>query len=239
MVFHADDAKEWAARGESVILVRVETSPEDVGGMEVARGVLTCRGGMTSHAALVARQRGKPCVVGCAALSIDYEAGRMTADGRQVAEGDWLSLDGATGRVFAGKLTPRPSEVVETLISGQRVAEPSSIAARYQRVLAWADAHRRLGVRANADTPEQSLEAVALGAEGIGLTRTEHMFFQDDRIDAMRRMIVAPDAEGRRQSLAPILAMQRDDFAGIFLGHGRPPGDHPHPGPALARVPAA
>ena len=223
VVFHADDAKAWAARGEPVILVRVETSPEDVGGMEVARGILTSRGGMTSHAALVARQRGKPCVVGCAALSVDYESARLTAAGRELAEGDWLSLDGATGRVFVGEMVPRPSEVVETLIGGRGVAEPGSIAARYQRVLAWADAHRRLGVRANADTPEQSLEAVALGAEGIGLTRTEHMFFQDDRIDAMRRMIVAPDAEGRRKSLAPILAMQRSDFAGIFRAMaGRP-----------------
>jgi pyruvate,orthophosphate dikinase len=223
VVFHADDAKAWAARGEPVILVRVETSPEDVGGMEVARGILTSRGGMTSHAALVARQRGKPCVVGCAALAVDYQAGCLTAGGRRLTEGDWLSLDGATGRVFVGEMSPRPSEVVETLISGQRSPEPGSIAERYQRVLGWADAHRRLGVRANADTPEQSLEAVALGAEGIGLTRTEHMFFQADRVDAMRRMIVAPDAEGRRSSLAPVLAMQRSDFVGIFRAMaGRP-----------------
>ena len=191
--------------------------------MEVARGILTSRGGMTSHAALVARQRGKPCVVGCAGLAIDYEAGCLTAAGRRLNEGDWLSLDGATGRVFVGEMAPRPSEVVETLVSGRRAAEPGGIAERYLRVLAWADAHRRLGVRANADTPEQSLEAVALGAQGIGLTRTEHMFFQGDRIDAMRRMIVASDAEGRRRSLEPILAMQRADFVGIFRAMaGRP-----------------
>ncbi len=222
VVFHADDAKAWAARGEAVILVRQETSPEDVGGMEAARGILTSRGGMTSHAALVARQRGKPCVVGCAMLAIDYEAGRLTAAGQPVAEGDWISLDGATGRVFLGEMAPRPSEVVEALLGGG-AAEPGGIAERYRRVLAWADAHRRLGVRANADTPEQSREAIALGAEGIGLTRTEHMFFEEDRIQAMRRMIVAADKEGRRAALAELLGMQRGDFAGIFRAMaGRP-----------------
>ncbi|MDQ7088306.1 MAG: pyruvate, phosphate dikinase [Acidobacteriota bacterium] len=223
IVFHADDAKAMAARGESVVLVRVETSPEDVGGMEAARGILTARGGMTSHAALVARQRGKPCVVGCSGIEIDYQAGTLKAGERVLAEGEWICLDGTTGKVYSGKMAPNPSEVVAALVQGTISLESSDIARRYVRMLEWADEFRRLGVRTNADTPDQSAEAVALGAEGIGLTRTEHMFFEGQRIDAVRKMIIADSAEGRRRALAEILPMQREDFIGIFRAmQGRP-----------------
>ncbi|RMG44519.1 MAG: pyruvate, phosphate dikinase [Acidobacteria bacterium] len=223
LTFHAEDAKAAAARGEPVILARIETSPEDVGGMEAARGIVTARGGMTSHAALVARQRGKPCVVGCQGIQIDYRKAELRASGRTLREGDWISLDGTTGKIYAGPMEPRPSEVVQVLVEGSRRAEESPIAQRYMRILEWADAHRRLGVRANADTPRQAEEAVALGAEGIGLCRTEHMFFEGDRVTAMRRMILAEDEEGRRAALEALLPMQREDFAGIFRAmQGRP-----------------
>ena len=223
VVFHAVDAKRRAAAGEDVILVRVETSPEDVGGMEAARGIVTARGGMTSHAALVARQRGKPCVVGAGALVIDYEAGEIRVGDRVVRAGEWISLDGTTGKVYLGRMEPYPSEVVEVLVRGTKRAEESDIARRYIRVLEWADRFRRLGVRTNADTPSQSAEAVALGAEGIGLTRTEHMFFGGNRIASVRKMILAEDEEGRKQALDELLPMQREDFAGIFRAmNGRP-----------------
>ncbi|UCF67549.1 MAG: pyruvate, phosphate dikinase [Acidobacteriota bacterium] len=223
IVFHAEDAKQWAARGESVILARVETSPEDVGGMEVARGILTARGGITSHAALVARQRGKPCVVGCSALRIDYESATLAVGSRVLREGDWISLDGARGQVFDGRMTPHPSEVVQVLTERSRSVDESPVARSYMRILEWADRFRRLGVRANVDTPQQAAEAVALGAEGIGLCRTEHMFFENERITAMRRMILAADEAGRREALAELLPMQREDFAGIFRAmRGRP-----------------
>ncbi len=223
VVFHADDAKKARARREDVILVRIETSPEDVGGMEAARGIVTARGGMTSHAALVARQRGKPCVVGCSALVIDYEKAVMSADGRLVKEGDWISIDGASGRVYVGQITPFPSEVVEVMVRKSRPIEDSPMAQRYKKVLDWAGQFKKLGVRTNADTPGQAAEAVALGAEGIGLCRTEHMFFDARRITSMRKMILAEDADGRRQALAEILPMQREDFVGIFRAmQGRP-----------------
>jgi pyruvate,orthophosphate dikinase len=223
VVFHSEDAKELGAKGEAVVLVRLETSPEDVGGMEAARGILTSRGGMTSHAALVARQRGKPCVVGAGALTIDYERAEMRAGDEVVKEGDWISLDGTTGKVYTGQMKPHPSEVIEALVNKTIDASQSDIASRYVRMLDWADQHRRLRVRTNADTPDQSADAVSLGAEGIGLTRTEHMFFEGDRITAMRRMILADTEEGRRAALEKLLPMQRDDFAGIFRAmNGRP-----------------
>ncbi|MDH3285621.1 MAG: pyruvate, phosphate dikinase, partial [Acidobacteriota bacterium] len=223
VVFHAEDAKTWAARGEPVILARIETSPEDVGGMEAARGIVTTRGGRTSHAALVARQRGKPCVVGCAALRIDYDAGSMHVGDQELREGDWISLDGTSGQVFIGELTAFPSEVVEVLVNGTRAIEDSPVAIRYQRILDWADDIRRLRVRANADTPDQAAQAVALGAQGIGLCRTEHMFFEGERVTAVRRMIMADDAEGRRAALAVLAPMQRYDFVGIFRAMGGRP----------------
>ncbi len=223
VVFHADEAKQAAAKGESVVLVREETSPEDVGGMQAAKGILTARGGMTSHAALVARQLGKPCVVGCTVLAIDYVAETITVAGRVIKLGEWISLDGATGRVFVGQMQAQPSEVEEVVIAGTKPAAESDIARRYVRLLEWADKYRRLGIRANADRPKDAADAVALGAQGIGLTRTEHMFFEGDRIKAMRRMILADDIDERKKALATILPMQRSDFAGIFKAMaGRP-----------------
>ncbi|RMF72639.1 MAG: pyruvate, phosphate dikinase [Acidobacteria bacterium] len=223
VVFHADDAKRLAAEGRDVILVRNETSPEDVGGMKAARGVVTARGGMTSHAALVARQMGKPCVVGCSALEIDYKQALIRIGDRVVREGDPISIDGVTGRVFEGTMTPHPSEVVQALVEGTRDLASSDIARRYARLLEWADEFRRLGVRTNADTPEQSREAVALGAEGIGLCRTEHMFFEGNRVTSVRRMILADDEAGRRAALSELLPMQREDFKGIFRAMGGRP----------------
>ncbi len=223
VVFHADEAKLAAAKGESVVLVREETSPEDVGGMQAAKGILTARGGMTSHAALVARQLGKPCVVGCAVLGIDYVAATITVAGRTIKQGEWISLDGATGRVFIGQMQAQPSEVEEVVIRGTKPAAESDIARRYVRLLEWADKYRRLGIRTNADRPKDAADAVSLGAQGIGLTRTEHMFFEGDRIKAMRKMILADDPAERRQALATILPMQRGDFAAIFRAMaGRP-----------------
>ncbi|GAB4223948.1 MAG: pyruvate, phosphate dikinase [Acidobacteriota bacterium] len=223
VVFHADDAKRLAAEGRDVILVRNETSPEDVGGMKAARGVVTARGGMTSHAALVARQMGKPCVVGCSALEIDYKQALIRIGDRVVREGDPISIDGVTGSVFEGTMTPHPSEVVQALVEGTRDFASSDIARRYARLLEWADEFRRLGVRTNADTPEQSREAVALGAEGIGLCRTEHMFFEGNRVTSVRRMILADDEAGRRAALSELLPMQREDFKGIFRAMGGRP----------------
>ncbi len=216
VVFHADDAKALANKGEAVILVRLETSPEDVGGMKAARGIVTARGGMTSHAALVARQMGKPCVVGAAALEIDYKAATIKVGDRVVKEGEAISIDGVTGKVYVGMMTPHPSEVVEALVTKQRTVESSDIAKRYAKILSWADEFRRLGVRTNADSPAQAEEAIALGARGIGLCRTEHMFFEGDRITSVRKMILAKDEAGRRAALAELLPMQRGDFAGIF-----------------------
>jgi pyruvate,orthophosphate dikinase len=223
VVFHADDAKLQASQGKDVLLVRMETSPEDVGGMEAARGILTSRGGMTSHAALVARQRGKPCIVGCGALDIDYKKGEFRVGGKTIKAGDWISIDGTTGRVYTGQLDPQPSEVVEVMIEKKRKLEDSPMAARYIKILEWSDRYRKLGVRTNADTPGQSAQAIAFGAEGIGLCRTEHMFFEEDRITAVRRMILSEDVEGRKKALAELLPMQREDFIGIFRAmNGRP-----------------
>jgi len=200
IVFHADDAEEWAARGEDVILVRIETSPEDIGGMNVARGILTQRGGMTSHAAVVARGMGTCCVAGCSALIIDYKERTMTVDGTAYKEGDWISLDGSEGTVIEGKVP-----TVEPELSGN-----------FGKLMSWADEIRTLNVRTNADTPHDSEVARQFGAEGIGLCRTEHMFFEGDRIKAVREMILADDEAGRRKALDKLLPYQRDDFYGIF-----------------------
>ncbi len=200
-VFTAEDAEAWAARGETVILVRAETSPEDVGGMHAAAGILTSRGGLTSHAAVVARGWGKCCVVGCGSLAIDAARRTCIAGDRVVAEGDWISIDGTSGEVMRGRLpTVRPS-----------------LGREFHTLMGWADGFRRLGVRTNADTPGDSRVAREFGAEGIGLCRTEHMFFATpERISAMREMILADSTEGRVRALAKLLPFQREDFDGIF-----------------------
>jgi pyruvate, orthophosphate dikinase len=228
LVFFADDAAAWRARGETVILARHETSPEDIRGMAAAEGFLTAFGGMTSHAALVARQMGKVAIVGCGALSFDYEARRATvatiAGGERVlSEGDWISIDGLAGEVIEGRLETRPPEVVEVLVDRARDPRSAPTYQRFAKLLAWADAARRLGVRANADQPDQARVAVAFGAQGIGLCRTEHMFFGEGKIGPMREMIVAETHEERRDALAKLLPLQREDFRGLFIEMaGRP-----------------
>ena len=221
-VFDPDVAEQRAAAGDAVILVREETTPEDFHGIVAARAVLTSRGGMTSHAAVVARGMGKCAVVGAKELHVDATQRRLSVDGTTIAEGDWLTLDGATGRVFAGALPTIPSEVIR-VISGQTRASEAPAYLAFERLMKRADKVRRLKVRANADTPHDARVARGFGAEGIGLCRTEHMFFEGDRITAMREMIVARDEMGRRRALAKLLPMQRHDFEGIFEAmHGYP-----------------
>jgi pyruvate,orthophosphate dikinase len=214
-VFDPDVAEQRAASGEHVILVREETTPEDFHGIVAARAVLTARGGMTSHAAVVARGMGKCAVVGCKEIHVDVERRRFTVDGKAVEEGDWITLDGASGRVFAGDLPTVPSDVVRVL-AGTMSGGASRTYLSFARLLSWADEMRVLRVRANADTPQDARIARSFGAEGIGLCRTEHMFFEGERIVAMREMIVARDERGRRRALAKLLPMQRQDFDGIF-----------------------
>ena len=223
VVFFASDAEEWASRGEEVLLVRVETSPEDIRGMNAAQGILTARGGMTSHAALVARQMGKVCVVGCEALQIDYKGRQMEVGGHIIREGDYVSIDGTTGEVILGKIPTRPSEILQVLLEKSLRPEESSTFQIYDQLMRWADAARRLGVRTNADKPEQAAIALAFGAEGIGLCRTEHMFFEGDRIDVMREMIIAEDSESRRKALRRLQPMQKEDFKGLFKVMGSRP----------------
>ena len=223
VVYNAEDAEAWAARGEKVILVRIETSPEDIRGMNAAEGILTSRGGMTSHAALVARQMGKVCVAGCGDLDISYEARTIRIKGRTINEGDYISINGSTGEVFAGEVKTIPSEVLAVLVFKTMKPEDSEIYRDFQSLMRWADETRHLGVRANADQPDQAQTAIDFGAEGIGLCRTEHMFFEGKRIDAVREMIVAEDLEGRKRALAKLLAIQKEDFAGLFnVMQGRP-----------------
>ena len=214
-VFDPDVAEQRAAAGERVILVRDETTPEDFHGMVAARAILTTRGGMTSHAAVVARGMGKCAIVGAKDIQVDLEQRCFGVDGTTVNEGDWITLDGASGRVFKGDLPTIPSEVVRVM-SGAMSPHESSTYAPFARLLGWADEARTLRVRANADTPNDARTARGFGAEGIGLCRTEHMFFEGDRIHAMREMIVARDEGGRRRALAKLLPMQRADFEGIF-----------------------
>jgi len=200
IVFSVEQALERTSKGEDVVLVRTETSPEDIDGMKVARAILTARGGMTSHAAVVARGMGKCCVAGCSELRIDYEAGTVTANGKTYHAGDEITVNGTSGHVFEGVLpTVKPT-----------------LDDYFRRFMEWADAARVLKVRTNADTPEDAENARAFGAEGIGLCRTEHMFFGEDRIDVVRQMILAEDTEERKEALAKILPMQRDDFVGVF-----------------------
>ena len=207
VVFTAEDAKEWAEKGEKVVLVRLETSPEDIEGMAAAQGILTVRGGMTSHAAVVARGMGTCCVSGCGEITMHAEDKYFELGGKQYHEGDYLSLDGSTGKIY-GEAVP----TVEATISGD-----------FDRFMKWADAARTLKVRTNADTPRDTAQAVKFGAEGIGLCRTEHMFFEGERIKAMREMIVAKDVETRKKALAKILPYQQGDFEEMYrVLEGRP-----------------
>jgi pyruvate,orthophosphate dikinase len=214
-VFDPDVAEQRAAAGDAVILVRDETTPEDFHGIVAARAVLTARGGMTSHAAVVARGMGKCAVVGCREIHVDLDHRRFSVGDATVCEGDWITVDGATGKVYTGDLPTIPSEVV-SVIRGMREASTAPAYRSFARLLSWADEVRHLKVRANADTPNDARIARGFGAEGIGLCRTEHMFFEGERITAMREMIVARDEGGRRRALAKLLPMQRADFEGIF-----------------------
>ena len=223
VVFNAPDAEEWKKRGEKVILTRIETSPEDIKGMDAAEGILTARGGMTSHAALVARQMGRVCVAGCAALDIDYAKHTMRVNGKVVKEGDWVSLDGSTGEVIEGKVATKPSEVLQVLIDKTLAPKEAPVYQQFAKIMSWADKYRRLKVRTNADQPDQASNAIAFGAEGIGLCRTEHMFFGEGKIGPMREMILADTVEVRKAALAKLLPLQRADFEGIFeVMNGRP-----------------
>ena len=214
----AQDAEEMAAKGEKVVLVRIETSPEDIKGMNAAEGILTARGGMTSHAALVARQMGKVCVAGCGSLKINYKDRSVGVEGKDILlhEGDYISIDGTTGEVISGKIETKPSEVIQVLINKTLDPKDSPIYQTYSSLMGWADKLRRLNIRTNADQPDQASNAIAFGAEGIGLCRTEHMFFGGDRIMSVRKMIVSDTLEQRKAALAELLPLQRSDFAGIF-----------------------
>ena len=205
-----------ADRGEKVVLARIETSPEDLRGMIAAEGILTSRGGVSSHAALVARQMGKVCVCGATGIQIDYQQGTLSANGVTLKQGDYISIDGTAGEVFAGEVTTAPSEIVQVLVDRSLDPKKSVTYQEYAKLMKWADEFRTLGVRTNADTPEQVENAVAFGAEGIGLCRTEHMFFEGNRIDAMREMILAGTKDERARALAKLLPYQREDFIGIF-----------------------
>ena len=200
IVFTAEDAKAWAERGEKVVLVRLETSPEDIEGMKAAQGILTVRGGMTSHAAVVARGMGTCCVSGCSAIAMDEENKKFELAGKTFREGDWLSIDGSTGKIYDGEIP----------------TVPASISGEFGRVMAWCDKYRRLQVRTNADTPQDAAQARKFGAQGIGLCRTEHMFFDSDRIPAIREMICSDTVEQREKALAKLEPMQQSDFEGIY-----------------------
>jgi pyruvate, orthophosphate dikinase len=214
--FNADRAVEAAAKGEKVLLVRVETSPEDLRGMIAAEGILTARGGVSSHAALVARQMGKVCVCGAAALHVDYDTRTLTVGKTVYKEGDFLSIDGTSGTVYAGELKTAPAEVLQGLLHGDKEAQKGGTYKNFVQLMKWCSQATRMSVRTNADTPEQTKIAIAFGATGIGLTRTEHMFFEGDRIDAMREMILADNLADREKALAKLLPYQRSDFLGIF-----------------------
>jgi len=213
---NAERAVAAAAKGEKVLLVRVETSPEDLRGMIAAEGILTARGGVSSHAALVARQMGKVCVCGAAAVHVDYDKQTVTISGHTFKEGEFLSIDGTAGTVYAGEVKTAPSEIISGLLHGDKAAQATEKFKNYNQLMKWCSQFTRLQVRTNADTPEQTSQAVAFGAVGIGLTRTEHMFFEGNRIDAMREMILADSLEAREEALAKLLPYQREDFFGIF-----------------------
>jgi len=217
VVFSADRAVEWVNQGKQVILVRRETVPDDIHGMFVAQGILTATGGMTSHAAVVGRQMGKPSIVGAGGLAIDESARQFRVDGKTVKEGDFVSFDGLSGEVKLGKVASKPSEILQ-VVNGTLAAKKSDIYQRFEKLLSWADQYRRLGVRANADLQDQAELAYAFGARGIGLCRTEHMFFGEGRIPIVQRMILADNEADRRKALNELLPLQRDDFYGVFKG---------------------
>jgi pyruvate,orthophosphate dikinase len=222
VVFSADHAVEWVHQGRQVVLVRRETVPDDIHGMFVSQGILTATGGMTSHAAVVGRQMGKPSVVGAGALEIDEHARLFRVDGRTIKEGDYVSFDGLTGEVKVAQVASKPSEILQVL-AGTLDAKKSDIYQRFDTLLTWADRFRRLGIRANADLPDQAALAYAFGARGIGLCRTEHMFFGEGRIPIVQRMILADNEADRRKALDELLPLQREDFYGVFKAmHGSP-----------------
>jgi pyruvate,orthophosphate dikinase len=221
-VFTADDAVEWTRQGKKVILVRKETVPDDIHGMFVSQGILTATGGMTSHAAVVGRQMGKPSVVGAGALDIREASRSFSVNGQSIKEGDWVSFDGLTGEVKVGQIATKPSEILQ-VISGEMKPAQSDLYQRFDKLLTWADKFRRLGIRANADQPDQAETAYRFGARGIGLCRTEHMFFGEGRIPIVQRMILADNEADRRKALNELLPLQRGDFYGVFKAmHGNP-----------------
>ena len=226
VVFDATAATEWAAKGRQVVLVRVETSPEDIKGMQASQGILTARGGMTSHAALVARQMGKVCVAGAGELDIDLARRRLRVAGRTIREGDWISIDGTSGAIYEGQLETRDAEVITALFGKRRAAaakRKGRVYRSYARLMRWADEARTMKVRTNADQPDQCETALALGCEGIGLCRTEHMFFGENKLSAVREMILAENTEERERALKQLLPLQRKDFEGIFKVMGTRP----------------
>ena len=221
-VFTADDAVEWTRQGKKVILVRKETVPDDIHGMFVAQGILTATGGMTSHAAVVGRQMGKPSIVGAGSLEIQESARKFSVGGQTIKEGDYVSFDGLTGEVKIGQVATKPSEILQ-VVAGEMKASESDVYSRFEKLLSWADKYRRLGIRANADQPDQAETAYAFGARGIGLCRTEHMFFGEGRIPIVQRMILADNEADRRKALNELLPLQRADFYGVFKAmHGSP-----------------
>ncbi len=221
-VFTADDAVEWTRQGKKVILVRKETVPDDIHGMFVAQGILTATGGMTSHAAVVGRQMGKPSIVGAGALEIMESTRSFAVAGKTIKEGEWVSFDGLTGEVKLGQVATKPSEILQ-VVAGEMKGADSSLYQRFEKLLSWADKFRRLGIRANADQPDQAETAYQFGARGIGLCRTEHMFFGEGRIPIVQRMILADNEADRRKALNELLPLQRDDFYGVFKAmHGHP-----------------
>ena len=218
--FDARNVVEAAARGEKVLLVRIETSPEDLRGMIAAQGILTGRGGVSSHAALVARQMGKVCICGAGALQIDYHAKVLKVGTQVFHEGEWLSIDGSSGKVYAGQVRTAPSDVVQGLLEGSHEARATDAYKNFVQLMAWCEKAARLEVRTNADTPKQTAVAMAFGAKGIGLCRTEHMFFEGDRIDAMREVILATTKDSRQWGLDKLLPVQREDFYAMFKALG-------------------
>ncbi|MGD2295120.1 MAG: pyruvate, phosphate dikinase [Candidatus Aminicenantes bacterium] len=215
VVFTAEDAVAWSEGGKKVILVREETSPDDIHGMSASQGILTATGGMTSHAAVVGRQMGTPCVVGCSNIKLDEGQKLFTSGGTKVNEGEWISIDGTSGEVLVGQIASQPSEIIQ-VIKGEKKPEESEIYQDFSKILFWADQLRRLKVRANTDTPEDAQMALAFGAEGVGLARTEHMFFEKERLPFMKQMILAETEEERRAALSKLLPFQTEDFYGLF-----------------------
>ena len=228
---------EWTQQGKKVILVRRETVPDDIHGMFVSQGILTATGGMTSHAAVVGRQMGKPSIVGAGALEIDETRRQFSVGGHTVKEGDYISFDGLSGEVKIARVASKPSEILQVL-EGSLDAKKSAIYQRFERLLSWADKYRRMGIRANADQPDQAEIAYAFGARGIGLCRTEHMFFGEGRIPIVQKMILADNEADRRAALDELLPLQREDFYGVFKAMRGHRGHDSDDRSAAARVPA-